>query len=72
MVCNFEVLHFLKMCPIFDGSVLNDFEKYEKITWLPVMWTYWTIQFWVPPMEMFYSEILYYEMILNFEFFFRA
>jgi len=40
MTCYFEVLHFVKMCPIFDGSVLADFEKYEKITWLPVMWTY--------------------------------
>ena len=47
------------MCPIFEGSVLTDFEKYEKITWLPVMWTYRTIQFWVPIMKMFYPEILY-------------
>ena len=59
MVCYFEVLHFVKMCPIFDGSVLTDFEKYEKITWLPVMWTYRTIQFWVPFLKMFYPEILY-------------
>jgi len=27
------------MCPSFDGSVLTDFEKYEKITWLPLIWT---------------------------------
>ena len=58
MTCDFEVLRFVKMCPIFDGSVLTDFEKYEKITWLPVMWTYRTIQFWVPNMEMVYPEIL--------------
>ena len=25
------------MCPSFDGSVLTDFEKYEKITWLPLI-----------------------------------
>ena len=24
------------MCPSFDGSVLTDFEKYEKVTWLPL------------------------------------
>ena len=27
MTCNFDELHFVKMCPIFDGSVLTDFEK---------------------------------------------
>ena len=35
----FEVLYFVKMCPSFDGSVLTDFEKYEKITWFPLIWT---------------------------------
>ena len=58
MTCNFEVLHFVKMCLSYNGSMLTGFEKYEKITWLPVMWTYRTIQFWVPIMEMFYPEIL--------------
>ena len=43
MTCYFEVLHFVKMHPIFDGSVLTDFEKYKKITLLPVMWTHRTI-----------------------------
>ena len=47
------------MFRIFDRSVLTDFEKYEKITWLPVMWTYRTIQFWVPPTKIFYPEILF-------------
>ena len=32
MFFNFEELHLVKMWPIFDGSVLTDFEKYEKIT----------------------------------------
>ena len=41
------------MCPIFDGSVLTDFEKYEKITWLALIWTYRTIQFWVPIFKLF-------------------
>ena len=36
---NFEVLYFVKMCPIFDGSMLTYFEKYEKITRLPLIWT---------------------------------
>ena len=47
------------MFPIFDSSVLTDFEKYEKITWLPLMWTYVTIQFWVPIFKLFYPELLY-------------
>ena len=28
---NLEILYFVKMCPIFDGSDLADYEKYEKI-----------------------------------------
>ncbi len=27
--CNFEVLYFVKMFPIFVGSFLFDFEKYD-------------------------------------------
>ena len=53
------LLNFVKMCLIFDSLVLIDFEKYKKITWHSVMWTYWTIQFCVPPMKMFYPEKLY-------------
>ena len=41
------------MCPIFDGSMLTDFEKYEKIT-------HRTIQFWVPLFKLFYLELLGY------------
>ena len=26
---NFEVLYFIKVCPIFNGSLLADFGKYE-------------------------------------------
>ena len=32
----FEVLYFVKMCPIFDGSMLTDFEKYEKNHLAPI------------------------------------
>ena len=29
--CNFWVLYFVKMCPIFDGSLPTDLEIYEKL-----------------------------------------
>ena len=39
LCCGFEIIYFVKMCPIFKGCVLTDFEKYEKITRLPLIWT---------------------------------
>ena len=49
MCWNSEVLYFVKMCPIY-----TDFEKYEKITWLPLTLFYMEGGSNGPPLAVFW------------------